>query len=334
MSKPSALGISRAAKGLRGRVHRTPVLTSSFLDSVSGARLFFKCENLQRTGSFKVRGATNALQRLSEEQRARGVVTHSSGNHAAALAYAASALGVRATVVMPENAPAVKVAATRGYGAEVLRCESTAAAREAACARVMRERGLTFVPPYDHPDIVEGAGTACRELVEEVPGLDAVVAPVGGGGLLSGTALAARDALGPGALVLAAEPRNADDAARSMEAGAVQPVSDRTTIADGLRTPLSELTFGVIRRHVDRVSLVDEDAIVAAMRLLWERMKLVVEPSGAVPLAAVLGPEADALRGKRVGIIISGGNLELDALFDAVGADARRNSAAATAAAL
>lgn len=316
-------GVQAAAKALRGVVHRTPVMTSRLVDAEVGASVFFKCENLQATGSFKVRGASNAVRLLTDAERARGVVTHSSGNHAAALARAASLRGVRAVVVMPENAPAVKVAATRGYGAEVVRCESTAAAREAACEEVRAREGLTVVPPYDHVNIVHGAGTAALELLEEVPDLDVVIAPVGGGGLLSGTALAVKG-VRPSARVIAAEPLNADDAYRSVESGSVQPVSATTTLADGLRTPLSELTFSVIRDRVDRVVRVPEDEIVAATRLMWERMKIVVEPSGAVPLAAALAIR-DELAGRRVGIVVSGGNLDLGPLFDAMGADARRN---------
>jgi threonine dehydratase len=290
-------------------VHRTPVLTSRQVDAISGAHLFFKCENFQKVGAFKFRGATNAVIRLTNDQRAAGVVTHSSGNHAAALAHAAVSRGVRAYIVMPSTAPEVKKRAVAGYGAEITFCEPTLAAREAAAAEIIARTGATMIHPYDNFNIIAGQGTAAMEMLTDIPTLDAVIAPVGGGGLLSGTAISARH-MAPAAKIYGAEPRLADDAARSLHSGAIQPTLPPRTIADGLLTSLCERTFTVIQANVDDILTVTEEQIVEAMRLMWERMKIIVEPSSAVPLAAVLANRS-LFEGKRVGIIVSGGNADL-----------------------
>jgi threonine dehydratase len=293
-------------------IHRTPVLTCGALDGMSGARLFFKCENFQKVGVFKIRGATNAVSLLSQAEASRGVATHSSGNHAAALAVAAGRRGIRAYVVMPRNAPRVKKEAVAGYGAEIIFCEPTLESRESTLADVMARTGASLVHPYNDRRVIAGQGTAAMELCEETPGLDVVIAPVGGGGLLSGTAIAV-NGMSPGTTVLAAEPERADDACRSFRAGRIIPVEHPDTVADGLRTSLGSLTFPIIREYVSDILTVSEDAIVSSMRLVWERMKIVIEPSAAVPLAAVLG-HPGTFSGKRVGVILSGGNVDLDAL--------------------
>ena len=307
---PGADDVRAAAERLRGTAHRTPVMTSRTLDERVGAHVLFKCENLQRGGAFKFRGAFNAVSRLTDDERARGVLAYSSGNHAQAVALTGRLLGVRTAVVMPDDAPAAKVEATRGYGAEVILYDRAGRTREEIAAELQAERGMSLVPPYDHPDVVAGQGTAALELLEDAGALDALVAPCGGGGLLSGTALAAR-ALAPGCRVVGVEPGTADDATRSFRTGTLQTVHNPPTIADGLRTPsLGRVTFPLVRAHVDEMRTVTEDAIVEAMRFLWTRMKLVVEPSGAVSLAGVLSDPA-AFRGMRVGVIVSGGNVDL-----------------------
>ncbi len=309
---PDLAAIRAAAARIAPHVHRTPVLTSSSIDDEVGARLFFKCENLQKIGAFKARGATNAVFALAPEVAVRGVVTHSSGNHGAALAYAARRRGIPAWVVMPENAPRVKIANVAREGATIRFCAPTVAAREAACAEVERESGATLIHPFDHADVIAGQGTAALELIEAVPDLDAVIAPCGGGGLLSGTAILVR-ALSPRTRVLGAEPANADDAARSLVSGRVEPLAATTTIADGLRTTLAPRTLAALRAHVEAIGTCSEEAIVRAMRLTWERMKIVVEASSAVPLACLLEGTL-AVRDARVGIVLSGGNVDLDAL--------------------
>ncbi len=300
--------VQAAATRIAPYVHRTPVMTCAALDAWTGQQLHLKCENLQKVGAFKIRGATNAVLQLTELQAARGVVTHSSGNHAQALALAAKRRGIPAYIVMPENAPAVKRAAVIGYGAEVIPCAPTLEARESTAARVQAETGATFVHPYDDDRIIAGAGTAALELLDEVPDLDVIVAPVGGGGLLSGTTITAK-ALRPDVRVVAAEPEQADDAYRSKEAGRLIPVDQADTIADGLRTSLSARTFHVLHTQVDEVVRVSEAAIRDAQRMIFERAKLVVEPSGAVPLAAAK-ERRDEWQGLRVGLILSGGNTE------------------------
>lgn len=307
---PDFDSVRAAAERLRGVAHRTPVLTSRTLDGRAGARVFLKCENLQRAGAFKFRGAYHALSRLTEEERRAGVLTFSSGNHAQAVALAGRLLGVRTAVVMPEDAPPPKVAATRGYGAEVILYDRRTATREEIAAGVREERGMALIPPYDHPDVISGQGTAALELLEEVGPLDALFAPCGGGGLLSGTALAARGAA-PGCRVVGVEPERADDATRSFRTGELHRVHNPETIADGLRTPaLGTFTFPLVREHVDEMRTVREEEIVEAMRFLWTRAKLVVEPSGAVAVAPLLEGLRE-LRGGRVGVVLSGGNVDL-----------------------
>jgi threonine dehydratase len=301
-----------AAARISPYVHHTAVCTCRGLDALTGATLFFKCENLQKVGAFKARGATNAVFSLSDREAAAGVATHSSGNHAAALALAARLRGVRAYVVMPSNAPAVKQRAVAGYGARIALCQPTLAAREDKLAEVIARTGAVAIHPYDDERIIAGQGTAALELCEEVGDLDVVMAPVGGGGLLSGTALAVRS-LSPRTRILGAEPEVADDAYRSLQAGRIIPSDYPETVADGLRTSLGKLTFPIIQQYVDEIVTAGEAEIIAATRMVWERMKLVIEPSAAVPLATLLTGRA-VLGGKRVGIILSGGNVDLDTL--------------------
>jgi threonine dehydratase len=309
---PKFEDVEAAMRLIAPHVHRTPVMTSKQLDIMSGARLFFKCENFQKVGAFKFRGATNAVLNLTEAQRAAGVVTHSSGNHAAALAHAAVVRGVKAYIVMPTSAPEVKKSAVAGYGAEITFCEPTLAAREAAAAGVIERTGATMIHPYDNFYIIAGQGTAAMELLEEVPDPDAVLAPVGGGGLLSGSAITTRH-MAPATKIYGAEPLLADDAARSLRTGAIQPALPPRTIADGLLTSLCERTFNIIKQNVDDILTVTEEQIIEAMTLMWTRMKIVVEPSSAVPLAAVLA-NRKKFSGKKVAIIVSGGNADLSKL--------------------
>jgi threonine dehydratase len=321
---PDLDDVRRAAERIAPHARRTPVLTSSTLDRMCGARLFFKCEGFQKGGAFKFRGAANTVLSLSEAEAARGVVTHSSGNHGAALALAAAVRGVPARVVMPRDAPRVKREAVAGYGAVVVPCEPTAADREAVCARLVAETGGVLVHPYDDPRVIAGQGTAALELLAEVPALDLVVVPVGGGGLASGTGIAVAGA-SPSTRVVGAEPAAADDAARSLAAGRLlaNPPGPVATVADGLKASLAPRTFAGLSQHLAAVVTVGEDEIVAAMRLVWERMKIVIEPSAAVPVAALLsgaalGPLAadGAARGAwpRVGVVLSGANVDLDRL--------------------
>lgn len=311
-SIPDIAAVRAAAARIEPYAHRTPVLTSAFFNDETGARLFFKCENFQKVGAFKFRGAVNTVRSLSDEEAERGVVTHSSGNHAQALALAAKLRGIAATIVMPTNAPDVKRRAVAGYGARIVPCEPTLEARERTANEVLRQTGGTLVHPYDDARIIAGQGTAALELLDEIDDLDIVMTPVGGGGLLSGTAITVA-ALRPQAQTVAAEPAGADDAFRSLEAGRLIPVKDPNTIADGLRTSLSDLTFSIIQQHVSAILTVDDAQIVRAMRLVWERMKIVIEPSAAVPVAALLN-EPERFRDRRVGIILSGGNVDLDHL--------------------
>ena len=309
---PTVADVREAAARLAGVANRTPVHTSRTLDERTGATVFLKCESFQRGGAFKFRGAYNAVSKLTDEERGRGVLTYSSGNHAQAVALTGRLLGVETVVVMPQDAPAPKIAGTRGYGAEVVLYDRHSRSREEIAAELQRERGMTLIPPYDHPDVVAGQGTAALELLEEVGPLDVLMTPCGGGGLLSGTALAAK-ALAPGCRVIGVEPEAADDATRSFRSGELHTVHNPPTIADGLRTPsLGRVTFPLVRAHVDEMRTVSDAGIVEAMRFLWTRMKLVVEPSGAVPVAALLA-DAEAFRGRRVGIVVSGGNVDLTA---------------------
>jgi threonine dehydratase len=303
-----------ARRALAGVARRTPVLTSSTLDSQLGSAVFFKCENLQRTGAFKFRGAYHALSRLDDDARRRGVITYSSGNHAQALAAAGRLLGIGVTVVMPLNAPAVKRAATAGYGAEIVSYDPAREQRETIGRRLAAERGFTLIPPYDHPDVIAGQGTAAAELLEDVPDLDALLVPTGGGGLLSGCAVAARH-LAPRCRVIGMEPELADDATRSFHTGVLARVNNPPTIADGLRTPsLGELTFPLVRSCVHDMLTVSEAAIAAAVQFFFYRMKLVVEPSGAVPLAGLLSGVVERL--PRIGVIVSGGNVDGSVLVE------------------
>jgi threonine dehydratase len=314
LALPDLAAIRAAQTRIAAHVHRTPVLRSSALDAAVGARLFFKCENFQKVGAFKARGAANAVFSLSGDDARRGVVTHSSGNHGAALAYAAARRGIPAWVVMPDNAPKIKQDNVRSFGATVRFCAPTAAARVAACAEVERDTGATLVHPYDDPRVIAGQGTVALELLEDVPDLDVVMAPVGGGGLLSGTAIAAKG-VKPSIRVFGAEPALADDAARSFRSGELEPVAPTTaaTIADGLRTPLSPRTLRAIRAAVDAIGTASERSIIAAMRLTWERMKITIEPSCAVPLACLMEATLD-VKGACVGVILTGGNVDLDQL--------------------
>jgi len=304
--------IRAAHERIRPHILRTPVLSSPALDAAVGAQLFFKCENLQRVSAFKARGACNAVLSLSAAEAKQGVVTHSSGNHGAALAWAARSRGIPAWIVMPSNAAKVKLDAVRGFGGTIRFCEPTVAAREAACAAVEAETKATLVHPYNDWSVIAGQGTAALELLEDEPELDAVITPVGGGGLLSGTAIAAKG-LRPSIKVYGAEPAGADDAYRSLRAGHIIPQTDPHTIADGLRSSLGEKTFAVLSSRVDRVETASEEAIVRAMRLLWDKLKMIVEPSSAVPLAMLLERKI-SLDKLRVGVILSGGNVDLDRL--------------------
>ncbi|MBI5710961.1 MAG: threo-3-hydroxy-L-aspartate ammonia-lyase [Candidatus Eisenbacteria bacterium] len=307
-----AARLADARRRVAGIVHRTPVATSRTLDALTGARVLLKCENLQRTGAFKFRGAWNAISRLPPALRKRGVIAYSSGNHAQAVALTARLLGIPAVIVMPSAAPGPKLAATRGYGAEIVFYDTAGEEREALAARLAQERGLTLVPPFDHPDIVAGQGTAAAELFEEGGPMDLLLVPVGGGGLISGSALAADLMCGERCRVVGVEPAAGDDACQSLAAGRIVRIAPPQTIADGARTPaLSPLTFEMIRRHVDAMTSVPDAALIEAMRFVWERMKLIVEPTGVLGLAALMSGRVEA-RGKRVGVVLSGGNVELE----------------------
>jgi len=293
-------------------VHRTPVLSCESINRITGGSLFFKCENFQKVGAFKFRGACNAVFSLSEEEAARGVATHSSGNHAAALALAARMRGIQAYIVMPRTSPEIKKKAVAGYGGIITFCEPTLQARESTLDQVVQETGATVVHPYDNFFVIAGQGTAAKELIEDTGEFDIIMAPVGGGGLLSGTSISTKNLL-PQCKVIAAEPAGADDAFRSLRDGIIYPSVNPKTIADGLLTSLSERTFTIIKNNVDDIVTVSEEKIVEAMRLIWERMKIVVEPSAAVPLGAILEGKV-SVAGKKVGIILSGGNLDLGKL--------------------
>jgi threonine dehydratase len=319
---PSWQRIAEAHERIAPHIHRTPVLTSQTTDRVSGAKLFFKCENLQKTGSFKIRGAANAILSLAEEEARRGIVTQSSGNHAAAVACAAAWRGAKAWIVMPKNAPRVKCEAVEGYGGKIAFCEPTVTSRKEMAAKVQAETGAVMVHPYDDDRIIAGQATAAKELLEEIPDLDAILAPVSGGGLLSGTCLSAKH-LNAKIKVFGCEPAKADDAYRSLQTGALQSMDSSETICDGLRASLAPRTFAILRQELTGVLLVSEEEVVSAMRFLWERMKIVVEPSSSIALAPLLkqgglanlnlAPRADGASPK-IGIILSGGNVDLEAL--------------------
>ena len=314
MTSTLALNLDRiraAHERIRAYIHRTPVLTSARLDEASGVKLFFKCENFQKIGAFKARGATNAVFVLDDASAKGGVVTHSSGNHGAALARAAKLRKIPAHIVMPKNSAKVKVRAVEGYGANIVFCEATQEAREAACAALIAETGATLIHPFENEDVMAGQGTAAIELLEDAD-IDLLMCPVGGGGLLCGTAVAAKS-MQPKIKVIAVEPANADDAAKSFRAGKRIVTKKNFTIADGLRTNVGERNFPIIQRYVDDVVTVSEEAIVSAIRKISETMKIIIEPSAAVPYAAIADKKID-VRGKRVGIILTGGNVDLDAL--------------------
>jgi threonine dehydratase len=297
---------------VRPYIHRTPVLTSTYFNDLTGAELFFKCENFQKAGAFKVRGASNAVFGLSEEMAARGVATHSSGNHALSLSYAAGRRGIKATVVMPRTAPEAKKAAVRGYGGEVLECEPSTAAREAMLEELVARTGADFVHPYNDHRVIAGQATCSKELYEEVEGLDTIVAPIGGGGMISGTCLTTQN-LSPTTQIIAAEPKNADDVYRSFHAGHMIEDDSPQTIADGLKVSLRPRTWHFVSNYVNDVLLATEEEIIDAMYLTWQRMKIVIEPSCAVPLAVIL-KNKEMFSGKRVGVIITGGNVDLKKL--------------------
>jgi threonine dehydratase len=309
---PTFQDVLDAHERIRPYVHRTPVLTSTYLNDLTGAELFFKCENFQKAAAFKVRGASNAVFGLSDEMAARGVATHSSGNHALSLAYAAGRRGIACHVVMPSTAPQAKKDAVIGYGGKITECEPSTSSREEVFAQVEAQTGADFVHPYNDPRVIAGQGTCSRELVEQVEGLDAVVAPIGGGGMISGTCLSLSN-IAPDVKIYAAEPQQADDAARSFRAGHIIADDAPVTVADGLKVPLKELTWHFVSNHVTDILTASEQEIIDAMRLTWARMKIVMEPSSAVPLATIL-KNRDVFAGKRVGIIITGGNVDLDRL--------------------
>jgi len=319
---PTWNAIREAHARIAPRIHRTPVLTSQSLDAMAGAQFFFKCDNFQKTGSFKIRGASNAILSLTDAEAAHGIVTPSSGNHGAAVACAAAWRGVPAYIVMPKNAPAVKCRAVESYGGRITFSEPTITSRQETSARIQAETGAILIHPYDNDSIITGQATAAKELLEEVPDLDAVFAPVSGGGLLSGTCLSAKT-IRPNIRIFGCEPARADDAYRSLTTGTLQSLDSSDTIADGLRASLAPRTFAILRSHLDRVLLVSEEEIIAAMRLVWERMKIIIEPSSAVAIAPLLRPgavsnlnlpaRADGAP-PRLGIIFSGGNVDFSAL--------------------
>ncbi len=309
---PTLQDIQEVHERILSYIHRTPVLTSSSLNEIAETSLFFKCENFQKVGAFKMRGAANAVLSLTEEEKERGVATHSSGNHAQALALAAQELGIKAYIVMPENTPEIKKKATEGYGADVIICENNLQSREDVLKKVLEETNATMIHPYDNYDVIAGQATAAKELLEEISDLDFIVSPVSGGGLLSGTALSAYY-LSPKTKVIGAEPKEADDAFRSFQTGVLQKNTTIDTIADGLRAELKQRTFEIIQKHVHQIFTVSEEEIIGAMQLIWERMKIIIEPSCAVPFAVVLANK-DFFKNKKVGIILSGGNVDLKTL--------------------
>lgn len=312
--KITKAAIEAAANRIAPYIHNTPIMTCKSINELYGLDLYFKCENFQKIGAFKIRGGMNASLQLTKEQLEKGVATHSSGNHAQALAFAAKMLGIKAYIVMPESSPQVKVNAVKGYGAEVTICASNQAARESTLEAIVERTGATFVHPYDNDEVITGQATCVKEIIEAIPDVDIVVTPVGGGGLLSGTCLGAYY-FKPGLKVYAGEPEGAADAVLSLRSGKVEKAPFVNTIADGLMTTLSERTLEIIKAHVADILLVSEDEIKAALRLVYERMKIIIEPSCAVPFAAVL-KNADLFKGKKVGIILTGGNVDLSKFKD------------------
>lgn len=306
---PSYKDILKAAERIAGYAHKTPVLQSSFFNRLTGADLYFKCENFQKVGAFKFRGAFNAISKLPEDEGRKGIITHSSGNHAQAVALASKMNGYKATIVMPENAPKVKVNAVRDYGAEIVFCETTIESRQETTDRIISKTGAAFIHPYNNPDVIAGQGTCAKELLEEIPELDIIIAPIGGGGLISGTTISAKS-INSKNIVLGAEPKLADDAFRSFKAGSIQPVLNTDTIADGLRTSLGSLTFKIIQEKLDDILTVTEESIIRDMRNVWERMKIIIEPSSAVPISALVDGQFN-IHGKKIGIILTGGNVDV-----------------------
>lgn len=313
MNLPTFSDIQQAHQKIKQRVHRTPVLTNRQVDERTGCRVYFKCENFQRVGAFKFRGASNAIFSLSEEESKNGVATHSSGNHAQAVALAAQMKNIPAFIVMPENSPEVKKRAVAGYGAEITFCEPTQQARESTLEKVVDNTGATFIHPYNDPRIIAGQGTSGLELLEDYPDLDIILVPVGGGGLASGTAIAATG-FNPDVKVIGCEPEIADDAYLSLKTGELQPSKNTQTVADGLRTGLGELTFACLQEHLHSIVTVSEEEIISAMRYIWERMNIIIEASCAVPVAALFNDKIENASGKNIGIIITGGNVDLDHL--------------------
>ncbi|WP_249066721.1 threonine ammonia-lyase [Halalkalibaculum roseum] len=313
MNLPTLSDIQQAESRIREAVHRTPVLRSRQVDERTGCRVYFKCENFQRVGAFKFRGASNAVFSLSEEDSKNGVATHSSGNHAQAIALAAKMKNIPAYIVMPENSPEVKKRAVAGYGAEITFCEPTQQAREETLEKVVENTGSTFIHPYNDPRIIAGQGTSALELLQDYPDTEIILAPVGGGGLASGTAIAACG-MKPEVKVIGCEPEIADDAYLSFKTGELQPSKNTQTVADGLRTGLGELTFACLQKHLHSIVTVSEEEIVSAMRYIWERMNIIIEASCAVPVAALFNDKIEDVKGKNVAIIITGGNVDLDHL--------------------
>ncbi len=306
------LDIVKSHQRISPYIHRTPILTSQMINDISGAELFFKCENFQKMGAFKMRGATNAILQLSDEQKQKGVVTHSSGNFAQALALSAKSLGIKAFIVMPSNSPEVKKKAVKGYGGIITECEPTLEDREKTAVQIQQEKGATFVHPYNDFNVILGNASAGKELLEEYPDLDLIIVPVGGGGLISGVALSAIS-FSNNCKVIGAEPYAVDDAYRSLQSGKIENNQTTDTIADGLKTLLGDITFNIIKNHVEKIIRVTEEEIVEAMQLIWERMKIIVEPSAAVTLAAVLKSKQE-FKNKKVGMVLSGGNVDLKKL--------------------
>lgn len=309
---PSLQAIAKAKVRTVHMVHYTPLFTSSAINEMAHCEIYFKCENFQKTGAFKARGAANAVLKLDDATKHKGVATHSSGNHAAALARAASIAGISSYIVMPSTAPAIKKKAVKGYGGKIIECDPTLSAREVTLEKVVRETGATFIPPYDHMDVIEGQATCAWEIWQERIAFNTIIAPVGGGGLLAGTALSTHY-LSPEAKVIGAEPEGADDAHRSYKEKKLIPMKDPKTIADGLLTSLGKINFDIIIRHVDDILTVNDDEIIHAMRVVFERMKIVIEPSAAVPVAALL-KYREKFEGEKVAVILSGGNVELGKL--------------------
>jgi len=303
--------VRAAAKRIKGIGHRTPILTSKTLDRLAGRKLFFKCENFQKVGAFKFRGGWNAISMLSDKDAKNGVCTHSSGNHAQAVAYAALKRGIPAYIVMPNNSPDVKLEAVKGYGANITLCEPTLEARQNTLEKISKKTGAEVIHPFNNPNVIAGQGTAALELIEDVGEVDAIIAPIGGGGLMSGTCVTTRSLL-PNAKLFGAEPKGADDAYRSLKEGKMLPQESPNTICDGLLTSLGENTWKILKDHLNAIYTVSDDEVIKAMKLIWERMKIIIEPSCATPVAAVLSSEFKELKGiKKVGIILTGGNIDL-----------------------